>query len=54
MIIVEGPDGAGKTTLSEQCAKALDLPFGHVSCSLGMSEAQLLGRMNAHAYGNVR
>lgn len=42
-IFLTGPAGTGKTTLAEQIAKALELPFGVVSCSLGMSESQLQG-----------
>lgn len=43
-----GPAGTGKTTLAEQIAKALNLRFGFISCTAGMSEAHLLGRMDAH------
>lgn len=42
---ISGAAGTGKTTLAEQCAKAMKLPFYHISCSAGMSEAHLLGRM---------
>lgn len=42
-----GPTGSGKTTLAEQIAEAMGLPFGHISCTAGMSEAHLLGRMIA-------
>jgi len=38
-----GPSGCGKTHLAEQVAKALDLPFYSISCSVGMSESQLTG-----------
>jgi len=40
-----GPAGSGKTTLAKQIAKALDTNFGFISCSAGMSEGHLLGRM---------
>ena len=40
-----GPAGTGKTTLASQVAKALKLPFAAISCSAGMSEAHLTGRM---------
>lgn len=42
-----GPAGTGKTTLAAQVAEALQLPFAHISCTAGMSEAHLLGRMIA-------
>lgn len=42
-----GPAGTGKTTLAGQVAKALKLEFGHISCTAGMSEAHLMGRMIA-------
>lgn len=42
-----GEAGTGKTTLAAQCAEALQLPFAHISCTAGMSEAHLLGRMIA-------
>lgn len=47
-ILLIGPAGTGKTTLAEHIAEALSLPFGVLSCSAGMSESALLGRMNAH------
>jgi hypothetical protein len=40
-----GPSGAGKTHASAQLAKALDLPYYTISCSAGMSEGHLLGRL---------
>ena len=46
-VFVAGPAGTGKTTLAGQIAKALGLKFGHMSCTQGMSEAHLLGRMVA-------
>lgn len=42
-----GPAGTGKTTLASQAATAMNIPFGHISCTAGMSEAHLLGRMIA-------
>lgn len=42
-----GAAGTGKTTLAAQAAEALNLPFAHISCTAGMSEAHLLGRMIA-------
>lgn len=47
-VFLSGPAGTGKTTLAEQVAKALELEFGFISCTAGMSEAHLLGRMTAH------
>lgn len=44
---IAGPAGTGKTTLAGQVAKALELDFGFISCNLGLSSAQLLGRMDA-------
>ena len=40
-----GPAGTGKTTLAAQVAKAANLNFAAISCSAGMSEAHLTGRM---------
>lgn len=42
-----GPAGTGKTTLASQVSKVFKVPFGHISCTAGMSEAHLLGRMIA-------
>jgi cobaltochelatase CobS len=39
-----GPAGSGKTTIAEQVAKAMSLPFGSLSCTAGMSEGHLTGR----------
>jgi len=44
-IFLPGPTGCGKTHLAAQVAKALGLKFGMVSCSAGMSEGQLTGRL---------
>lgn len=44
-VFLSGPSGSGKTFACSQVAKALSLPFSHISCSPGMSEAHLLGRM---------
>lgn len=46
-VFLSGPAGTGKTTLAEQVAEALDLDFGFISCSVGMSESHLLGRPTA-------
>jgi cobaltochelatase CobS len=44
-ILLVGPAGCGKTHLAAQVAEALGLPFAAISCSAGMSEGQLLGRL---------
>lgn len=46
-VFIGGPAGTGKTTLASQIAKAMSLEFGHMSCTQGMSESHLLGRMIA-------
>jgi len=43
--LLVGPAGCGKTTLGKQVAAALDMDFASISCSVGMSEGQLLGRL---------
>ena len=43
-IFLPGPSGCGKSHLARQVAEALELRFGFISCSAGMSESQLLGR----------
>jgi len=44
-IMFVGPTGSGKTHLAGQIADALELKFRFISCSGGMSEGQLLGRL---------
>ena len=44
-IFMPGPAGCGKSHLAKQVAEALELRFGFISCSAGMSESQLLGRL---------
>jgi MoxR-like ATPase len=44
-ILLVGPAGCGKTHLAEQVAQALGLRFAFISCTAGMSEGQLLGRL---------
>lgn len=41
-----GPAGSGKTTLAQQLAEAMGRQFSFISCTAGMSESKLLGRMN--------
>jgi MoxR-like ATPase len=38
-----GPAGAGKTFLASKVAEALKMDFASISCSIGMSESQLVG-----------
>lgn len=47
LLMIAGPTGSGKTYLSEQLAEALNLDFAHLSCTAGMSEAHITGRMTA-------
>lgn len=44
-VMLVGPAGCGKTHLAGQVAKALGRPFGSISGSAGVSEAQLTGRL---------
>ncbi len=44
-VFLPGPAGCGKSHLAHQIADALGLKFRFISCSAGMSESQLLGRM---------
>lgn len=44
-IMLVGPTGSGKTHLAATIAKCLKLDFSFLSCSAGMSEGHLLGRM---------
>lgn len=44
-VFIAGPSGSGKTHMCHQVAKAMNLQFKHISCSAGLSEAHLLGRM---------
>lgn len=44
-VFLPGPTGCGKTHLAEQVAKFLKLDFDMVSCSAGMSEGHLTGRL---------
>jgi MoxR-like ATPase len=44
-VMMVGPAGCGKTILAETVAKALGRELTMISCSAGMSEAQLLGRL---------
>ena len=44
-IMLPGPTGCGKTHLCEQLARYSNRDFGYISCSGGMSESQILGRL---------
>lgn len=44
-VMLVGPAGTGKTYLAESVAKRLGRRFGSISCSAGMSESHLIGRM---------
>ena len=44
-IFIYGPTGSGKTHICEQLASVLKLKFGFVSCTAGMSESVLSGRL---------
>lgn len=44
-VFLPGPAGCGKSHLAHQVAEALGLKFRFISCSAGMSESQLLGRL---------
>ena len=43
VVAIDGPAGTGKTMVAEQLSMLTKLPFGAVSCSMGMSESQLTG-----------
>ena len=42
-VLLTGPSGSGKTWLAAKIAEALDLPFGSLSCTAGVTESQLTG-----------
>lgn len=44
-LYMSGDAGTGKTTIAKDIASAYLLPFASISCSNGMSESHLLGRM---------
>lgn len=44
-VFLPGPTGSGKSHLARQAATAMGLQFGSISCSGGMSESHLVGRL---------
>lgn len=44
-IFIYGPTGCGKSYVASQVADALNLPFYFISCTSGVSEGQVIGRM---------
>ena len=44
-IFIYGPTGCGKSHVCGQLAKAMDLRFAFISCTSGMSEGQVAGRL---------
>lgn len=44
-IFIYGPTGCGKSHICSQLAEAMGLPFAFVSCSSGMSEGQVTGKL---------
>ena len=49
-----GAAGTGKTFIAEQVAEYLDRPFATISCSGGMSESQLTGRLLPIGEGGLK
>ena len=49
--LMVGPSGSGKTFLADKVAKALKLKFAAISCSVGMSESQIMGYLLPTAKG---
>ena len=42
-LLMTGPSGSGKTYIAEKIAEKMELPFAMQSCSVGMSESNLVG-----------
>ena len=51
-VFIYGPTGSGKTFIAKQLADIVQLPFYFLSCSQGMSEASLAGRLLPGKGGN--
>lgn len=49
-ILLKGPAGSGKTTAAKQLAEALELPFGFLCLSAGVSETWLYGRQTPQGF----
>ena len=47
-VMLVGDSGTGKSHVCQQVAESLNLPYGQVSCSVGMSESALSGLMTAN------
>ncbi len=45
-VLMVGPAGSGKSSLAQQMAKDLGFDYGYLSCTEGLSEAHILGRMD--------
>jgi cobaltochelatase CobS len=43
-ILLVGPSGCGKSYMAQMIADSLNMKFGSISCTAGMSESHLLGR----------
>lgn len=43
-LLLVGPAGTGKSTIAEHLAESLSVPYAHINCSGGVTEAQLLGK----------
>jgi cobaltochelatase CobS len=50
-LLMVGPAGSGKTTLAKNVAQALQVEFGFISLSAGVTETHLFGRMLPQADG---
>jgi MoxR-like ATPase len=53
-IMLVGPAGTGKTTLAAMVAKAMGRSFGSLSCTAGMSEGEIVGKLLPDETGGFR
>lgn len=44
-ILLVGPSGSGKTHIAQQLGEVFDLPWGFISCTSGMGESKLGGKL---------